>query len=127
MELALVEHESQGTARRDIQPTNNNQPTNNTTPEDSVPGSITEPTSSKDSIMVVGGYNEETPRDLHVVRATSEDDSILIGGHWGGSGNHIHVKPTSTGRSLMILGNVKGDSTVYEIERTFQRMGRSVK
>ena len=126
MELALAKHKSQGTATRGMLQTNNQQPTNTNVREGFVPGLVTDPKSSADSLMIVGRYSKGICQDLHVIRAVSEDDSIFIGAHYGGSGNHCHESPNSTGRSIMILGDVDGDSTMEEIEGRLKRVGKPV-
>jgi hypothetical protein len=117
IEVVLREHRLPSTV-----PTNSNIPLG-----DLGRNSINNPISSDDSFMVLGGYEEEKSRDLYVMMAVSKDNSLMVGGHWGGTGQHRHVQPKSSGQSVMILGNVKGSATVEEIDQKFQRLQKPVK
>jgi hypothetical protein len=99
------------------------QPTKDIPLKESGLKSIDAPIASDNSVMLLGDYKANATSGLVVVNATSKDNSFMLGGHWGGSGQHTHVNPKSSGHSLMILGNVNGDSTVREVEQVFQRRG----
>jgi hypothetical protein len=117
MEVALRQHRLPPTV-----PTNSNIPLG-----DLGRNTINNPISSGDSFMLLGGYEEEKSRDLYVMKAVSEDDSLMVGGHWGGTGQHSHDGPKSSGQSVMILGNIKGSATVEEIDQKFRRLPKTVR
>ena len=64
---------------------------------------------------------KDTRKILSTKQATSEENSLLVAGHWGGSGGHQHIKPHSSGCSMMILGDVKKHLKVTDVEQMLQR------
>jgi hypothetical protein len=64
---------------------------------------------------------KDTRKNLSTKQATSEENSLLVAGHWGGSGGHQHINPHSSGCSMMILGDVEKHMKVTDVEQTLQR------
>jgi hypothetical protein len=83
--------------------------------------SIEAPKTSGSSVMVCGDFMKDTRKNLSTKQATSEENSLLVAGHWGGSGDHEHINPYSSGCSMMILGDVEKHMKAIDVEQTLQR------
>jgi len=70
--------------------------------------------------MVCGDFRTGATKNLLVKNSESRDDSLLVCGHWGGSGDHKSVAPRSSGRSITIVGDVGFSSTAEEVYETTQ-------
>jgi hypothetical protein len=70
--------------------------------------------------MVCGDFRTGVTKNLLVKSSESRDDSLLVCGHWGASGDHKSVAPRSSGRSITIIGDIGASSTVKEVYETMQ-------
>lgn len=86
---------------------------------------VTNPVASDDSTMVCGDFRTGASRNLYVKDSESRDESLLVSGHWGASGDVKSVAARSSGRSITIIGSVGVAARAEDAYESLQQKKRS--